>query len=204
MNDGKTWSPWCFSRSVKTASTSGCRARKATSQASLSGCQRSSESRNEMSCPEALLTPRLRAAETPACRPMITCSRGSASAASRTAVSSVEPSSTTISSRSRKRWASTLRTASSTMCARLYVGMTTDTVMPLTGCRRRTRPPDAVLGVPGRRRSEMAAHNWVNGCDLGTGRLTSGSGVAWPAAAFHSVAMPCSASGATRRAVPSI
>jgi hypothetical protein len=51
--------------------------------------------------------------------PQVVGRRRSVMAAICAAVSSVEPSSTTRSSRSRKRWASTLRTASRTVWARL-------------------------------------------------------------------------------------
>jgi hypothetical protein len=55
-------------------------------------------------------------------------SRGSVSDAKIVAVPSVEPSSMTMSSRSPKLCARTLTIASRRYCARLYVGMSTETV----------------------------------------------------------------------------
>jgi hypothetical protein len=66
MKEGTYTPPSYFSRSVKTASTSGWRARKSTSRWVLSGFQASSESRNDTSSPLASATPALRVADTPA------------------------------------------------------------------------------------------------------------------------------------------
>src|SRR5262245_30831685 len=64
MNEGTNASPSYFSRSVKTASSSGCCLKTAISHCSLWGFHSSSESRNETSSPVASFTPALRVADT--------------------------------------------------------------------------------------------------------------------------------------------
>ena len=64
----------------------------------------------------------------PALRWVSQRSRGSEKAAISRAVPSVEPSSTTMSSRSSKVWPRTLRIAAPTYASRLYAGINTETV----------------------------------------------------------------------------
>src|SRR5262249_8204640 len=91
----------------------------------------SSESRNAIKGARAAETPRFRAAAGPQFRDLTirigSCATADSSAKldNRAAVSSVEPSSTMISSRSTLRWALTEATASPSIGQRLKVGITT-------------------------------------------------------------------------------
>ncbi len=125
--------------SVCAIAHSRCAFMNSTCRSSLCGSHRSSESRNAISGADAFATPVLRAAATP--RFSVRHARAFASSphpprgphaarrSSSSAVPSVEPSSTTITSMTMpgdaQRCAITEATASRTIARRLYVGMIT-------------------------------------------------------------------------------
>ncbi|CAB4758092.1 unannotated protein [freshwater metagenome] len=96
--------------------------------ASFSGCHQSSESWKARYRPVASAIPVLRALPAPrALLFWITLTRLSAIRATSDSVASVEPSSTTMTSRSVYVWSSTLFSASAMTSCRLNTGRTTET-----------------------------------------------------------------------------
>ena len=109
------------SMSVQTIPTSGFRSRQATCTWSFHGLNASSESRNATYSPRARAMPRLRAVETPPFGLEWYRTRASPPYACRinSAVPSVEPSSTTTTSRFPYVWARALSIVRLTQYARL-------------------------------------------------------------------------------------
>ena len=105
---------------------SGQAARCAPRRSRASGRSRSSESRNSKNSPWASAAPRLRAADTPAWAWRISRSLDSATPSATSAVPSVEPSSTTMSSQSAAVWRRTLSIVSPTYRAVLNAGTMTE------------------------------------------------------------------------------